>query len=303
MPAPNQRGTAVRILDASRGMIIQHFFDERTSTVSYVVHDPASRVGVVIDPVTDFDPHAGRVTHEACERIGSYVRQNDIDLELVLDTHAHADHMTGMPFFQARHGARSVIGWRIGTVQETFREVFNLGPDFPVDGRQFDLLMHDREVLHVGPLRIEGLFTPGHTPACMTYRIGDALFVGDVLFTPDYGVARCDFPGGSAEGLWDSIQMLYRLPDDTRVFTCHDYRPGGRALRFASTIGEHKRDNVQLSAETRRDDFLLFRRRRDRELAMPALMLASMQVNVRAGRLPHPEANGTSYLKVPLNRF
>jgi len=284
-------------------MIVQHFFDPRTSTLTYVVHDEATRVGVVIDPVTDYDPASGRTSQRSNEAVAQYLEDHGIRLAYVLDTHAHADHMSGIPYFVDRHGARSVIGWRIGVVQATFRDVFDLGADFPVDGRQFDVLLHEGEVLEAGGLRIAGLYTPGHTPACMTYRIGDALFVGDVLFAPDYGVARCDFPGGSAEALWDSVERLYALPDELRVFPCHDYQPGGRPLRVASTIGEQKRSNVQLDAGTEREAFLAFRKRRDAELAMPALILPSIQVNVRAGRLPEPAANGVSYLKIPLDRL
>jgi glyoxylase-like metal-dependent hydrolase (beta-lactamase superfamily II) len=284
-------------------MIVQHFFDEPTATLTYVVHDERTRVGVVIDSVTDFDPKSGWTSTGSSERVAAYVEAHRLQIPFVLDTHAHADHLTGMPFFAARYGARTVIGRRITEVQATFRDLFGLGPDFPVDGRQFDVLLRDGEVLEAGVLPILARHTPGHTPACMTYQIGDALFVGDVLFMPDYGTARCDFPGGSAEALYDSIRRLYALPAATRVFTCHDYRPGGRPLRFESTIGEQRAGNVQLDADTRREDFLRFRGRRDAELAMPVLILPSVQVNIRAGRLPDPEANGIAYLKLPLNAF
>lgn len=290
-------------IDDEALVIVRHFYDEDTATLSYVVHDEGTRVGVVIDPVTDFDPKSGWTGTASCERVAAYVDAQRLAIPFVLDTHAHADHLSGIPFFVGRYGARSVIGWRITAVQSMFRDIFNLGPDFPVDGRQFDVLLRDGETLEAGGLRIRAHYTPGHTPACLTYEIGDALFVGDVLFMPDYGTARCDFPGGSAEALYDSVERLYALPPDRRVFTCHDYRPGGRPLRFVSTIGEERATNVQLNANTSRAAFLCFRRTRDAELAMPTLILPSVQVNVRAGRFPAPEANGVAYLKVPLNAF
>jgi glyoxylase-like metal-dependent hydrolase (beta-lactamase superfamily II) len=284
-------------------VIVQHFYDEATATLTYVVHDEAARVGVVIDPVTDFDPKSGWTGTASCDRVAAYVDAQRLAIPFVLDTHAHADHLSGIPFFVDRYGARSVIGWRITAVQAMFRDIFNLGADFPVDGRQFDVLLHDGEILEAGRLRIRAHYTPGHTPACLTYEIGDALFVGDVLFMPDYGTARCDFPGGSADALYDSVKRLYALPPERRVFTCHDYRPGGRPLRFASTIGDEGAANVQLNATTSRADFLRFRRTRDAQLTMPALILPSVQVNVRAGRFPAPEPNGVAYLKLPLNAF
>jgi glyoxylase-like metal-dependent hydrolase (beta-lactamase superfamily II) len=284
-------------------MVVRPFFDEETSTLTYVVHDGITRVGVIIDTVRDFDPKSGWTRSTSCERVAAYVDAERLAIPYVLDTHAHADHLSGIPFFADRYGARSVIGWRITAVQAMFRDIFNLGPEFPVDGRQFDVLLGDGDVLQAGPLRIVAHYTPGHTPACMTYQIEDALFVGDVLFMPDYGTARCDFPGGSAEALYDSVQRLYALSPALRVFTCHDYRPGGRPLRYVSTIGEQRAANVQLNASTSKQDFLRFREARDAELAMPALILPSVQVNIRAGRLPAPEPNGVSYLKLPLNAF
>ena len=284
-------------------MVIQHFYDEETSTLTYVVHDERTRIGVVIDTVSDYDPKSGWTGSASSERVAAYVDAHRLTIAYVLDTHAHADHLSGIPFFADRYGAKSVIGWRITAVQALFRDIFNLGTEFPVDGRQFDVLLRDEEVLHAGPLRIRAHYTPGHTPACMTYQIDDALFVGDVLFMPDYGTARCDFPGGSAEALYDSVKRLYALSPALRVFTCHDYRPGGRALRYVSTIGEERAANVQLNAATSKADFLRFREARDAELAMPTLILPSVQVNIRAGRLPAPEANGISYLKLPVNAF
>ena len=284
-------------------MIIRHFFDEATFTLTYVVYDEATRTGVVIDTVTDYDPNSGRTGQASSEKVARYIDEKGLSIPYVLDTHAHADHLTGMPFFKKRYGCRTVIGNHITGVQAAFRDLYNLGPDFPADGRQFDVLVSEGDELRAGPLTIGVLHTPGHTPACLTYRIGDALFVGDVLFMPDYGTARCDFPGGSAGALYDSIRKLYALPDETRVFTCHDYLPGGRELRFQSTIGEQKRSNVQLNGGTTRPEYVKFRTERDKGLAVPRLILPSLQVNIRAGLFPEPEDNGVSYLKIPLNRF
>ena len=279
---------------------VQPFHDERTSTLTYVVWDEASRIGVVIDPVRDLDPKNGHTWLASCESVAAFVDAHGLAVPFVLETHAHADHLSGVPFFKKRYGSRSVIGAEITRVQATFRQVFGLA-DLPVDGRQFDVLVHDGDALDVGPFRIEVLHTPGHTPACVTYRIGDRLFVGDVMFMPDYGVGRCDFPGGSAEALWDSIQRLYALPERTRVFVGHDYRPGGRPVRWETSIGQQRGANVQSNARTARDDFLAFRRRRDAQLEAPVLLLPSMQVNIRAGELPPPDANGIRYLRLPLN--
>jgi glyoxylase-like metal-dependent hydrolase (beta-lactamase superfamily II) len=282
---------------------IQHFFDEPTATLTYLVWEEDTRTGLLIDSLTDFDPKSGRTSLRSCEAVARFLDARRLSLPLVLDTHAHADHLTGMPFFRERYGAKTVIGREIRQVQAIFREIFNLGAGFPVDGSQFDLLLGEGDAVEAGPLRVEAFHTPGHTPACMSYRIGDALFVGDTLFMPDYGTARCDFPGGSAGTLYDSIQRLYALPEATRVFTCHDYRPGGRPLRFESTIGEQRRDNVQLHQGTTREAYVRFRSERDATLEMPALILPSIQVNIRAGGLPEPESNGTSYLKIPLDRL
>ena len=283
-------------------MQIEPFFDERTSTLTYVVHDVASRTAVVIDPVLDFDAASGRTWTESADRVARFLEAHRLRVPYVLDTHAHADHLSAMPCFKARFGAKTVIGERIVDVQAVFREIFNLGDALPCDGRQFDLLLGDGETLDVGPFAVEAIHTPGHTPACMSYLVGDALFVGDTLFQPDYGTARCDFPGGSAETLYASIQRLYsELPESTRVFTCHDYQPGGRELAFESTLGAQRRANVQLRDGTPKDEFIEFRRTRDATLDMPALILPSIQVNVRAGVLPEPEDNGVSYLKLPVN--
>ena len=280
-------------------MRIQHFFDPESSTVSYVVDD--GRAAVVIDPVRDFDAATGHTAWISSQAVAAYLERERLEVPWVIDTHAHADHLSGLPFFRERYGARTVTGARVGEVQRLFRELFDLGPDFPVDGSQFDVLLEEGERLPLGSLEVEALHTPGHTPAHMSWKIGDAVFLGDTLFMPDYGSARCDFPGGSAGVLWDSVQRLYALPDDTRLFVCHDYRPGGRPLAFETTVREQKKGNVQIDETTTREAYVAFRERRDAELGAPALILPSIQVNIRAGGLPPPRANGIAYLEIPLN--
>ncbi len=280
-------------------MEIKPFFDPDTWTLTYVVHDDG--VGVVIDSVLDYDPASGRTSTRSIDEVSRYVEAQGLEVPWVLDTHAHADHISAMQVLKERHGARTVIGDGIQGVQATFKKIFHLGDDFATDGSQFDHLMKGGETLEAGPLEIEAIHTPGHTKACLTYRIGDALFVGDVLFQPDYGTARADFPGGSAPDLYDSVQRLYELPGDTRVFTGHDYQPDGRPLEFESTIAEQREHNVQLTAKTAKDDFVKFREDRDGELAVPRLILPSVQVNIRAGHMPEAESDGVSYLKIPVN--
>ena len=278
---------------------VQHFFDEQTSTLTYVVHDGC--VGIVIDPVRDYDAASGHTSWRSAETVARFLQTRELSVPYVIDTHAHADHLSGLPFFVERFGARTVTGSRVSEIQRTFREVYNLPADFPVDGRPFDVLLDEGQALEVGSFRVEALHTPGHTPAHMSWRVGEDVFVGDTLFMPDYGTARCDFPGGSAAELYDSIQRLYALPDETRLFMCHDYRPGGRSLAFQTTVAEQKRSNVQLNERTRKEEYVAFREKRDAELSMPALILPALQVNIRAGRLPEPESNGVRYLKIPLD--
>jgi glyoxylase-like metal-dependent hydrolase (beta-lactamase superfamily II) len=282
-------------------MKIVPFFDEPTGTLTYVVHD--ARAAVVIDPIRDYDPKGGSTSWRSSERVAAYLRGERLALPWVIDTHAHADHMTGLPFFKAQFGARTATGAGIGEIQRVFRDIYNFPRSFPVDGRQFDRLLADGERLQFGTLAIDAIHTPGHTPAHIALRCEDAVFVGDTLFMPDYGSARCDFPGGSAAILYDSIQRLFALPDATRVFTGHDYRPGGRPLAYESTIGGQKRANVQISASTTRDAYVAFRSARDAQLEAPVLILPSLQVNIRGGELPEPDDNGISYLRIPLDRL
>ena len=282
-------------------MVIQHFFDQATSTLTYVVHDGG--IGIVIDPVLDYDPKSARTTVRSAEAVVRYIDHRHLSIPYVIDTHAHADHLTAMPFFKKRYGSQTVTGSRVGEVQRSFRDIYNLGADFPIDGRQFDILLDEGQDLEVGSFRIRAMHTPGHTPAHMSWQVEDAVFVGDTLFMPDYGTARCDFPGGSADQLYDSIQRIYALPDSTRLFMCHDYQPGGRELCFVTTVAEQKQSNVQLRQGTTKQEFLKLRTARDAKLDMPALILPAIQINIRAGEFPKQEANGTAYLKIPLNVF
>lgn len=284
-------------------MRIQHFHDPRTGTLSYVVSDEVQRTAVVIDPVMDYDARSGRVYFESAEAISTYLDEHGLAVPFVLDTHAHADHLSALQFFKERYGSRTVIGAGIVRVQRTFKAFFDLGDSVPDDGSQFDVLLEDHEVLDTGAFSIEAIPTGGHTPASLSYRIEDAVFVGDTLFQPDSGTARCDFPGGSAEELHDSIQRLYRLPEATRVFTLHDYQPGGRELAFESTIGEQRRENIHLNDAISREEFVQLRAKLEAGKEVPRLILPAVQINIDAGRLPTPAANGTSYMKFPINGF
>jgi glyoxylase-like metal-dependent hydrolase (beta-lactamase superfamily II) len=285
-------------------MEIRAFFDSATFTVTYVVFDPESKDAVVIDPVLDFDPAAAQTDTRSASEVVAFVKARELRAHYVLETHAHADHLSASQFLKRELGAAVAIGQRITEVQQTFRGVFDLGASFRADGGQFDRLLLDREVLGAGTLRIEVIATPGHTPACLSFKIGDALFTGDALFMPDYGTGRCDFPRGSAESLYDSIHdRLYTQPDETRVFVGHDYQPNGRELRYETTIGASKRSNVQLRAETPKESYVKFRRERDATLAPPRLLFQSVQININAGHLPPAHANGSRYIATPLNLF
>lgn len=279
---------------------IKPFHDARTQTLTYVVFDEATRDAVVIDPVLDYDPANGTTWTESVDRVIDFVDAERLRVRFVLETHAHADHLSGSQLLRRRYDAKVAIGERIKEVQATFKPIFDLPATVPTDGSQFDRLLADGEVLHAGSLAIAVIATPGHTPACVTYKIDDAVFTGDALFIEDYGTGRCDFPKGSAEIMYDSIQRLYALPDATRVFVGHDYQPNGREVRWQTTIGASKARNVQLSATTTKAEFVAMRKARDATLASPRLLFPSVQVNVDAGRLPAPHPNGKRYLVTPL---
>lgn len=281
-------------------MQIQAFFDPDTFTITYVVFDAGTRDAVVIDPVLDYDVLASRTATKSVERVAAFVRERELRVHYVLETHAHADHLSGAQWLKQHLGAQTAIGERIREVQDTFRDVFDL-PWLAIDGSQFDRLLADGEVLTAGTLVIETIATPGHTPACVTYKIGDALFTGDALFMHDYGTGRCDFPRGSAEALYDSVMRLYAFPDATRVFPGHDYQPGGRAVAWETTIGRSKRENPQLRATTSKAEFVVMRTARDRTLQPPRLLYPSVQVNIDAGKLPPAHGNGRRYLTIPIS--
>jgi glyoxylase-like metal-dependent hydrolase (beta-lactamase superfamily II) len=281
---------------------VQAFFDEATFTVSYVVTDPATRRAAIVDPVLDYDPASGRAAHGSAARLLEFVEQRGLGLDLVLETHAHADHLSAAHWLRERTGAPVAIGAHITTVQETFGRIFNAGADFHRDGSQFDRLLKDGEAFAVGDITARALHTPGHTPACMVYVIGDAAFVGDTLFMPDYGTARCDFPGGDARTLYRSIQRIFALPADTRLFMCHDYKaPGRDTYVWESTVAAQRAGNVHVHEGIDEDAFVRVREARDATLDVPRLLLPSVQVNMRAGSPPPPEDNGTSYLKIPFD--
>ena len=281
---------------------VRAFFDEATFTVTYVVRDPTSSACAIIDTVLDYDPASGRTSHGSADTVIAYVRAEGLEVLWQLETHAHADHLSAAPYLQSALGGRLAIGENIVRVQETFGNLFNSGPDFARDGRQFDHLFKDGERFAIGGLEAIALHVPGHTPACMAYVVGDAVFVGDTLFMPDYGTARCDFPGGDAATLYRSIQRLLGLPGETRVFLCHDYKaPERKAFAWETTIGVQRRENVHIQSGVSEAEFVALRQARDRTLGMPRLILPSVQVNMRAGHLPEPEDNGVCYLKIPLN--
>ncbi len=285
-------------------MQIKAFYDKRTSTLTYVVYDGDTKDAVVIDPVHDFDAASGNLWRESVDQVIQFLNDNHLKLHWVLETHAHADHLSGAPLLkEACPDVRVAIGANITAVQKVFKGVFNLPEDFKTDGSQFDKLLTEGETLEAGSLKIDTMFTPGHTPACASYRIGDALFTGDALFMPDSGTGRCDFPGGSATDLYASIQKkIYAQPEDTRIFVGHDYQPGGREVQWQTTVGAQKNGNVALRAQTSEAEFVSFREKRDATLAAPKLLFQSVQVNVDAGHLPKPEGEHV-YLKIPLNVF
>ena len=280
---------------------IESVFDEATNTVSYIVFDRSTHACAVVDSVLDYDPKSGRTSTASADRIIARVRELGARLEWILETHVHADHLSAAPWIKQQLGGRLGIGEHIVTVQQVFGKLFNAGTEFERDGSQFDHLFRDGETFTIGSLQARALHTPGHTPACMSYLIEDAAFVGDTLFMPDYGTARCDFPGGDARTLYRSIRTLLALPPETRLFMCHDYMPDGRAPRWETTVADERAHNIHVHDGISEEDFVAMRTARDATLDMPVLILPSVQVNMRAGHLPPPEDNGMRYLKIPLD--
>ncbi len=281
---------------------VKAFFDESTHTFSYVVWDPVTMKAAVLDSVLDYDAAAGRTRHGSADALIAFVQSERLVVEWVIDTHVHADHLSAAPYVQTKLGGRLGIGEHIRTVQETFGKLFNAGTEFRRDGSQFDHLFSDGERYMVGSIAAMAIHTPGHTPACMTHLIGDAAFVGDTLFMPDYGTARCDFPGGDAGVLYRSIQRIFALPDDTRIFLCHDYKAAGRdVFAHETSVAAERRDNIHVHAGVGEAEFVAMRTQRDATLSMPQLILPAVQVNMRAGQFPPAEDNGVRYLKIPLD--
>ncbi|WP_428926884.1 MBL fold metallo-hydrolase [Marinibacterium sp. SX1] len=280
---------------------VQPFFDPATNTISYVVKDPASDACAIVDSVMDIDYAAGRISHDHADQLIDHVRGRGLTLEWLIETHVHADHLSAAPYIQARLGGKLGIGRQITTVQDTFGKVFNEGTEFQRDGSQFDRLFDDGDTYMVGEMECRAIHTPGHTPACMTHVMGDAAFVGDTLFMPDGGSARADFPGGDAGQLYDSIQKVLALPDQTRLFMCHDYGPGGREIQWETTVAEEKAHNIHVGRGKTREEFVRFRTERDAQLDMPRLIIPSLQVNMRGGDLPPADEDGKRFLKVPIN--
>ncbi len=280
---------------------VSAFFDEATFTVTYVVSDPDTSHAAIIDPVLDFDPASGRTSTDSADKVTAYVKDNELSIDWIIETHVHADHLSGAPYIKDKLGGTTAIGAGVSAVQETFKSVFNL-KDLDADGSQFDHLFADGENFKVGNLDAQAIATPGHTPACVTYVIGDTAYVGDTLFMPDFGSARTDFPGGSATLLYDSIRKILALPDETRLFMCHDYKaPGRDEFAWETTVAEQRASNIHISDDVSRDDFVAMREGRDAQLGMPKLILPALQVNLRAGQLPDPEDNDIRYLKIPLD--
>ncbi len=276
------------------------FFDEATNTISYVVKDPTSTACAIIDSVMDIDYFAGRITYDHADKMIAFVRDQGLTLEWLIETHVHADHLSAAPYIQATLGGKIGIGDKIMVVQETFGKIFNEGTEFQRDGSQFDALFKDGDTYTIGNMNAFAIYTPGHTPACMVHVIGNAAFVGDTLFMPDGGSARADFPGGDAATLYDSIQRVLTLPDDMRLFMCHDYGPNGRDIQWETTVGDEKAHNIHVGQGATKEEFVKFRTERDATLAVPKLIIPSLQVNMRAGELPR-DKDGNLMLKVPLN--
>ena len=279
---------------------VQAFFDEATNTISYLIKDPTSNSCALVDTVMDIDYAAGRITFDHADELIRQIETQDLKLEWIIETHVHADHLSAAPYIQQKLGGKIGVGSKITVVQDTFGKVFNEGTEFQRDGSQFDALFDDGDTYMVGNMQAFAMYTPGHTPACMVHVMGDAAFVGDTLFMPDGGSARCDFPGGSAEELYDSIQKVLALPDEMRLFMCHDYGPNGRTIVWETTVAEQKEANIHVGQGKTKEDFVKFRTERDAQLAMPKLIIPSLQVNMRAGEIP-TDKDGNPMLKVPVN--
>jgi glyoxylase-like metal-dependent hydrolase (beta-lactamase superfamily II) len=279
---------------------VKAFFDPQTWTYTYVVYESKGSACIVIDSVLNYDPKSGRTKTGSADEVISFIKENRLQLAWILETHAHADHLTAAPYIQEKLGGKIAIGDHITTVQGVFKGVFNL-EDVALDGSQFDALIKEGESIAFGNLSFKALYVPGHTPACMAYEIGDSIFVGDTLFMPDVGTARCDFPGGSASNLYRSIQSVLSYPPNTKLYMCHDYPPNGRAPEYQSTVADQKKNNIHVHDGVTEEQFVAMRNKRDAGLEMPVLILPSIQVNIRAGHMPKAEGNGTAYLKIPLN--
>lgn len=294
--------TAQQLPAATPRPEIKTFFDEETFTATHVIADPATKAAAIVDSVLDYDPKSGRTSTASADAVIAYVRERGYRVDWLLETHVHADHLTAAPYLKQALGGKIAIGNRISAVQSTFKVVFNAEPAFATDGRQFDHLFADGEHFDIGGLKAMVMHTPGHTPACSTYLVGDSAFVGDTLFMPDFGTARCDFPGGDARTLYQSIHKILSLPEDTRLFLCHDYKaPGRDSYAWQTTVAEEKARNIHVHDGIDEEAFVGMRSARDKELSMPVLILPSVQVNMRAGELPPAESNGVRYLKIPLN--
>ena len=280
---------------------VHGLFDPATWTVSYVVHNGPGSAAAVIDSVLDYDPKSGRTHTTSADKLIDYVKAQDLQVQWILETHAHADHLSAAPYLKKKLGGQIGIGEHITKVQKVFKGIFNLEPEFRLDGSQFDVLLKDEQEFSIGELTARVLAVPGHTPACVAYQVGDAVFVGDTLFMPDVGTARCDFPGGDANTLYASVQKVLSLPSETRLFMCHDYPPNARPVAFETTVAEQRAHNVHVHDGITQSQFVEMRTRRDATLEMPVLILPAVQINIRAGEMPPPEANGTAYLKIPIN--
>jgi len=295
--------TIPHAVDLSVKPEVTAFFDEPTNTISYVVKDPNSNACAIIDSVMDIDYAAGRIAYESADAIIDFVREKGLKVEWLIETHAHADHLSAAPYIQGKLGGKLGIGENIKVVQEVFGKIFNEGTEFQRDGSQFDRLFRDGDTYEIGSMKTFAMLTPGHTPACMTHVIGNAAFVGDTLFMPDGGTARADFPGGDARTLYRSIKRVLELPGETRLFMCHDYAPGGREIKWETTVAEERAQNIHVREGVTEDEFVAVREARDRTLELPKLIIPSIQVNMRGGNLPEPDESGKRHLKVPINEL